>query len=143
MGFFIPKMTQLQARIQDSIKHLKVFLENVCCALYDLVPFVQFKKREKHPRRSVTSFQQEIHPMNTYSSIRHRFDIENSASNIRRYFIDYDRQICVKRWHRFDVRNSTSIRLPKSTKYQWVLHVVFSMSFRCWINVTVKLLGWR
>ena len=26
---------------------------NICGALRDLVPFVQFKKREKHPRRSV------------------------------------------------------------------------------------------
>ena len=30
-------------------------LENhICDALRDLVPFVQFKKREKHPWRSVT-----------------------------------------------------------------------------------------
>ena len=27
---------------------------NICGALHDLVPFVQFKKREKHPWRSVT-----------------------------------------------------------------------------------------
>ena len=26
---------------------------DVCGALHDLVPFVQFKKREKHPWRSV------------------------------------------------------------------------------------------
>ena len=26
----------------------------ICGALRDLVPFVQFKKREKHPRKSVT-----------------------------------------------------------------------------------------
>ena len=26
---------------------------HICDALRDLVPFVQFKKREKHPRRSV------------------------------------------------------------------------------------------
>ena len=26
----------------------------MCDALRDLVPFVQFKKRKKHPRRSVT-----------------------------------------------------------------------------------------
>ena len=26
----------------------------ICDTLRDLVPFVQFKKREKHPRRSVT-----------------------------------------------------------------------------------------
>ena len=29
-------------------------LSNLSNALHDLVPFVQFKKREKHPWRSVT-----------------------------------------------------------------------------------------
>ena len=33
------------------ISNLKVL--NKCGALHDLVPFVQFKKREKHPWRSV------------------------------------------------------------------------------------------
>ena len=28
--------------------------KNICDALCDLVPFLQFKKREKHPKRSVT-----------------------------------------------------------------------------------------
>ena len=31
-----------------------LILLNICDVLYDLVPFVQFKKREKHPWRSVT-----------------------------------------------------------------------------------------
>ena len=31
-----------------------LILLNICDALYDLVPFVQFKKREKHPWSSVT-----------------------------------------------------------------------------------------
>ena len=31
-----------------------IFSEIICDALRDLVPFVQFKKREKHPWRSVT-----------------------------------------------------------------------------------------
>ena len=36
------------------ITKYRVFLcEQNCNALRDLVPFVQFKKREKHPRRSV------------------------------------------------------------------------------------------
>ena len=30
------------------------YLEIICGALRDLVPFVQFKKREKHPWRSIT-----------------------------------------------------------------------------------------
>ena len=29
-------------------------MSNICDALRDLVPFVQFKKSEKHPWRSVT-----------------------------------------------------------------------------------------
>ena len=29
-------------------------LNKICDALRDLVPFVQFKKREKHPLKSVT-----------------------------------------------------------------------------------------
>ena len=32
----------------------KVSLKIICDALLDLVPFVQFKKREKHQSRSVT-----------------------------------------------------------------------------------------
>ena len=33
---------------------LKLFRENICDVLRDVVPFVQFKKREKHPWKSVT-----------------------------------------------------------------------------------------
>ena len=29
------------------------YLKDICDALHDLVPFVQFQKREKHPWRSV------------------------------------------------------------------------------------------
>ena len=39
------KMFSLFDRLQPS---------NICDVLRDLVPFVQFKKREKHPWRSVT-----------------------------------------------------------------------------------------
>ena len=38
------------------------------------------------------------------------------------------------RWN-YDI-NSTWIRLSKSTKYRWILHVNFSMSFPCRIDVT-------
>ena len=31
----------------------KTELKHICDALHDLVPFVQFKKREKHPFRTV------------------------------------------------------------------------------------------
>ena len=32
----------------------KFYLTNICDALRNLVPFVQFKKHEKHPWRSVS-----------------------------------------------------------------------------------------
>ena len=35
----------------------KKLINNICGALRDLVPFVQFKKREKHPWRSVKWYQ--------------------------------------------------------------------------------------
>ena len=44
-----------------------------------------------------------------------------------------------KEWHRFDVNNSTSIQLSKLTKYRWVLHVYFSITFQCRINITSEL----
>ena len=40
---------QLQHRVQHKIRYA-----SFCHALGDLVPFVQFEKREKHPWRSVT-----------------------------------------------------------------------------------------
>ena len=40
---------QLETQISNLSKHV-----NMCDALRDLVPFVQFKKREKHPWKSVT-----------------------------------------------------------------------------------------
>ena len=35
-------------------ENLLICADNHCDALRDLVPFVQFKKREKFPRRTVT-----------------------------------------------------------------------------------------
>ena len=52
----------LQKRIENSVKHVRelmgkshslFFLQKLHLTLRDLVPFVQFKKREKHPWRSV------------------------------------------------------------------------------------------
>ena len=41
--------------LKNFLSRLTIFIfKNVCDALRDLVPFVQFKKREKHPWRSVT-----------------------------------------------------------------------------------------
>ena len=38
----------------ENISLNEVQIRNICDVLIDLVPFVQFKKREKHPWRSVT-----------------------------------------------------------------------------------------
>ena len=37
-----------------ALTHYNYITSHICGALHDLVPFVQFKKREKHPWRSVT-----------------------------------------------------------------------------------------
>ena len=60
----------------------------------------------------------------------------NSTWKLRGNYINFERESTSKLWHRFDVDISTWIRLSKSTKYRWVLHVDFSMSFRRQIDVT-------
>ena len=42
-------------------------LHTICGALRDLVPFAQFKKREKHPRRSVNFSKIAGFKINTHS----------------------------------------------------------------------------
>ena len=49
-GFFIKYNTGLNEFIED------FYIQLICDVLRDLVSFVQFKKREKHPRRSVKNF---------------------------------------------------------------------------------------
>ena len=76
------------------------------------------------------------YPMDTYSWIRHRFDIEIPRGKFVEITSILKGESTWKLWHRFDVDTSTWIRLSKSTKYWWVLHVYFSMSFRRQIDVT-------
>ena len=45
--------TRLLREVTQVFEDLRVLFSK-CDALRDLVPFVQFKKREKHPWRSVT-----------------------------------------------------------------------------------------
>ena len=52
----------------------------------------------------------------------------SSTRKVCRNHIDFER--------RFRVEISTWIRLSKLTKYRWVFYADFSMSFRCWIDVT-------
>ena len=40
--------------VRFCVKKFMKLSENICDALRNLLPFVQFKKREKHPWRSVT-----------------------------------------------------------------------------------------
>ena len=80
-------------------------------------------------------FQFEI-PMDTSSLIFHRFDIDIPHGKFVEISSILKGESTWKLWHWFDVETSTWIRLSKSTKYRWVLHVDFSMSFRCRFNVT-------
>ena len=47
-------MKQGIAAVPLKVINIRVHLINICGALRDLAPFAQFKKREKHPWRSVT-----------------------------------------------------------------------------------------
>ena len=76
------------------------------------------------------------YPMDSSSSIRHRFDVEIPRGKFVEITSILKGESTWKLWHRFDVDISTWIRLSKSTKYRWVLHVDFSMSFRRQIDVT-------
>ena len=75
-------------------------------------------------------------PTGTSSSIRHRFDVEIPRGKFMEITSILKGESTCKLWHRFDVDISTWIRLSKSTKYRWVLHVDFSMSFLRQIDVT-------
>ena len=77
-----------------------------------------------------------LHPMDTSLLIRHRFDVEIPRGKFAEITSILKGESTWKLWHRFDVDISTWIRLSKSTKYRWVLHVDFSMSFRRQIDVT-------
>ena len=74
--------------------------------------------------------------MDTSSSIRHRLDIEIPRGKFVEIAMILKGESTLKLWHQFNVDISTWIRLSKSTKYWWVLHVDFSMSFRRQIDVT-------
>ena len=49
---FVSDLALLQIAFLGST--LSLLYSSICGALWDLVPFVQFKKREKHPCRSFT-----------------------------------------------------------------------------------------
>ena len=69
-------------------------------------------------------------PTGTSSSIRHRLDVEIPRGKFVEITSILKGESTWKLWHRFDVDISTWIRLSKSTKYRWVLHVDFSMAFQ-------------
>ena len=75
-------------------------------------------------------FLKKRNPMDTSSSIRNQFDVEIPRGKFVEITSILKDESTWKLWHRFDVGISTWIRLSKSTKYRWVLHVDFSMSFR-------------
>ena len=75
-------------------------------------------------------------PMDTSSSIRYKFDIEIPGGKFFEITSILKGESTWKLWHRFDLDISMWIRLSNSTKYRWVLHVDFSVSFRRQIGVT-------
>ena len=75
-------------------------------------------------------------PMDTPSSIRYRFVVEIPRGKFVETTSILKSESTWKLWHRLDVEISTWIRLSKSTKYGWVFHVDFPMSFRRRIAVT-------
>ena len=77
-----------------------------------------------------------FYTMDISSSICHRFDVEIPRGKFIETTSILKGESTWKLWHRFDMEISTWIRLSKSTKYRWVLHVDFSMSFRRQIEVT-------
>ena len=80
--------------------------------------------------------QESTNPMDTSSSIHHRFDVEIQRGKFVEITSILKGESTWKLWQRFDVDISTWIWLSKSTKYRWVLHMDFSMSFRRQIDVT-------
>ena len=88
-----------------------------------------------HIRRWYITFDGYI-PMNTSSWICHEFDVEIPRGRLEEITLILKGKWMWKLWHRFDVDISTWIRLSKSTKYRWVLHVNFSMLFRRQIDIT-------
>ena len=74
--------------------------------------------------------------MDTSSSIRHRFEVEIPRGKFVEITSFLKDESTRKLWHRFDVDISKWIRLSKSTKYGWLLHVDFSMLFQRQINAT-------
>ena len=81
-------------------------------------------------------FLKKRNPMDTSSSIRNQFDVEIPRGKFVEITSILKDESPWKLWHRFDVGISTWIRLSKSTKYRWVLHMDFYMSFRRQIDLT-------
>ena len=67
--------------------------------------------------------------MDTSSSICHRFDVDIPRGKLHRLLKG---ESTWKLWHRFDVEISAWIRLSRSAKYRWALHLGFSMAFLVW-----------
>ena len=74
--------------------------------------------------------------MDTSSSIRHGLNVEIPREKFVEISSVLKGKSTWKLWHWFTVEISTWIRLSKSTKYRWVLHVDCSMSLRRRIDVT-------
>ena len=74
-------------------------------------------------------------PMDTFSLIRHRFDVEVLCGKFVEITSILKNESAGKLWHRFDMEIMAWIRLSKSMKYRWVLHVDSSTLFGRRIDV--------
>lgn len=95
-----------------------------------------------HPLQIIKIDWKILYPMDASLSTRCRFDIKIPCWKSADISPIMKGESTWKEWHLFDVDNSMLIRLSESVKCWWVLHMFFSMSFRCRINVTSKLAAW-
>ena len=77
----------------------------MCDALYDLVPFVQFKKREKHPWESVT--------FSKVGTIAHSIEFLN-------VIISYNRFVFSKQNHRLSFSVNFSFKTNNVLLRLWI-----------------------
>ena len=114
------------------------FVLNVFSPNYAKIQFVFY---DCFPREKTLVFYDVIIliPMDTSSLIRHQFDVEIPRGQFVEITSILKGETTWKLWHQFDEDISTWIWLWKSSKYQWILHVDFSMSFRLQIEVTYVL----
>ena len=137
-------------KVETIVDYLEIALNLINSTYHPLHEFdgekfyinVVFGHPPPHPLQIIKIDWKILYPMDTSLSTRHRFDIKIPRWKSVDISPIMKGESNWKEWHLFDMDNSTLIRLSKSVKCWWVLHMFFSMSFRCRINVTSKLAAW-